>query len=648
MNFLNNVSIKNKHVIILCCVIFGLILSTTVSFYEFSRIEKLSEVLLIKEKMSSDVLTLRKHEKDFMARKDTKYAGRFSKEIAHMKEDISQLEMVMTSQGLETNHVQALSGLVTNYNAIFEEFIILQTEIGLDAKSGLYGSLRSAVHEIETLAKEAGNYEILFHMLMLRRNEKDFMLRRDEKYITKFDNNYSKFNIALDAYQAAFIAEKNAALLAEGPAISVSQKTSIPIDEMKNKIERYRADFNNLTEKEIELGLNENSGLLGELRSTIHQAEKSFSALTESVNVEIAETTQSVYTTLISIIALIFIIISGLMMMISRAIYRPVQSITDRIHTIADDLDLTQLVNHISTDEVGVLSKSFDALIASLRNTVNQVKDGSIQVAQASEEMSCITKEVGDASEQQQREIEQAVTAINEMTATIESIAENANAAASAVSDVTAEIGKGKSVSDDAKAEIEQLNTEVEGATHAIEALQKNSESIGDILSTISAIAEQTNLLALNAAIEAARAGEQGRGFAVVADEVRTLASRTQESTESIRENISQFQRGTSEVVETVTRSRDRAQSGIAKVSESSEILDSIYINISNIGNMNTQVATASKEQGMASEEINRNVVRINELAHVCQEQANQAASASGELAKLGSDLKGTVERFKV
>jgi methyl-accepting chemotaxis protein len=336
------------------------------------------------------------------------------------------------------------------------------------------------------------------------------------------------------------------------------------------------------------------------------------------------------------------------MSIVSKAIYKPVQSITQKIHTIADDLDLTQMINHISKDEVGILSKSFDALISSLRDTVNQVKGGSIQVAQASEEMSCITKEVGDASEQQQQEIEQAVTAINQMTATIQSIAENANAASAAVGDVTNEIGRGKAVTDDARVEIERLNEEVEGASKAIEELQKNSESIGEILSTISAIAEQTNLLALNAAIEAARAGEQGRGFAVVADEVRTLASRTQESTESIRENINQFQRGTAEVVETVGRSRDRAQSGIEKVSESSKILDSIYENISTISDMNTQVATAAKEQGYASEEINRNVVRINELAHVCHEQANQAAGASGELAQLGSELQGTVQRFKV
>lgn len=624
MSFLNNISIKNKHLIILCCVILGLILTTAVSIYEFSRIGDLNNILLIKEELSSDVLTLRKHEKDFFARKNPKYGEKFAKSVAHMKDEIVDLEAAMRVQDLQSDHVDTLSSLVTRYGTIFEELVRLQTEIGLDSKSGLYGSLRSAVHEIEELAKAEGEYEILFNMLMLRRNEKDFMLRRDEKYIGKFEVNYEKFNSTLDALQPTTIGD------------------------MKNKIARYRSDFNNLTAKEIELGLDANSGLLGELRGTIHQTEESFTSLTEFVNTEIAQTTAKVYTTLTTIIVLIFIMISGLMTMISRAIYQPVQSITERIHTIADDLDLTQLVNHISKDEVGILSKSFDALISSLRDTVNQVKDGSIQVAQASEEMSCITKEVGDASEQQQQEIEQAVTAINEMTATIQSIAENANTAAAAVNDVTDEIGKGKSVSDDARVEIERLNTEVEGATHAIEELQQNSESIGEILATISAIAEQTNLLALNAAIEAARAGEQGRGFAVVADEVRTLASRTQESTESIRDNITQFQKGTAEVVETVTRSRDRAQTGIAKVSESSEILDSIYANISSISDMNTQVATAAEEQGYASEEINRNVVRINELAHVCREQANQAADASGELAKLGSDLQGTVQKFKV
>lgn len=624
MNFLNNIGIKSKHLIILLFVIMGLILTTSVSIYESKKIISLTNILLAKEKLNTSVLNLRKDEKDFLARKNLNYANNFFQAKALTQQDILYLIQLMSAQGQKADHAERLSVLVDSYSENFEKIVKLQTIIGLNEKSGLYGSLRTAVHNVESLAGETENFEVLVYMLQLRRAEKDFMLRRDKKYLLKFEEIFKEINQVIDDTQ------------------------SLNANEIKNKLTQYQKDFNSLVTKEIELGLDADSGLLGQLRDTIHQTEVSFDELAEFLNTEIEQAIDTAYATLGALILIIFILIAGLMSIVSRAIYLPVQTITERIQKIAEDLDLTQLVNHISEDEVGVLSKSFDALISNLRDTVNQVQDGSIQVAQASEEMSSITKEVGNASEQQQLEIEQAVTAINEMTATIQSIAANANGAASAVQDVTQEIGRGKTISDDAREEIERLNSEVEGAVIAIEVLQKNSDNIGDILATISAIAEQTNLLALNAAIEAARAGEQGRGFAVVADEVRTLASRTQQSTESIRENINQFQKGTAEVVETVTRSRDRAQTGIAKVVESSEILDSIYDNISNISDMNTQIATASEEQGYASEEINRNVVRIHELSHVCREQANQAADASGELAKLGADLQETVQRFNV
>lgn len=624
MPLLNNLSIKYKHLVILGLVVIGLLLITFISVTGFSKIDKLNHILLDKQMLATDILEMRKHEKDFLSRKDVKYIDKFKDTQAAFEKDAEIIQANLAELDLDQSSAEELSRLVASYGQDFLSVAESQIEIGLDPKSGLYGSLRSAVHEVETLAKAEQEYELLFHMLMLRRNEKDFMLRRDMKYLTKFDANIGKFNDALFRIQPPSMAE------------------------IQNKLANYQRDFKALVDKENQIGLAKDQGLQGKLRATVHSTDEALENLRSYIDTEIREQSNGVYQTLTVAILITFAVLSFLMVMVSRAIYKPVESITNQIHNISEDLDLTRHVGYQSGDEVGILSKSFDSLIASLRDTVNSVQGGAIQVAQASEEMSSITHEVGQASEQQQLEIEQAVTAINEMTATIQSIAENADSAASAVNEVTTEIGRGKQVADIARNEIERLNAEVQGATEAIEELQQNSESIGEILSAISAIAEQTNLLALNAAIEAARAGEQGRGFAVVADEVRTLASRTQESTESIRENIAQFQKGTAEVVETVGRSRDRAQSGIEKVTESGQILDSIYANISSLNEMNVQVATASKEQGTASEEINRNVVRINELASVCGGQASQAAQASAELAALGAQLQDMVKKFKV
>merc|ERR1712000_407512 len=290
----------------------------------------------------------------------------------------------------------------------------------------------------------------------------------------------------------------------------------------------------------------------------------------------------------------------------------------------------------------------FDSLLDTLRSTVREVKAGASEVAGASEEMSHITREVGNAAQLQQDEVAQTVTAMNEMTSTIQNIAGNASHAASSVGEIHNEVAQGKTISDEARQEIEYLMADILGASEAITQLEKDSSSIGAILAEINGIAEQTNLLALNAAIEAARAGEQGRGFAVVADEVRTLAQRTQESTESISNTVAELNKGTSNVVNTVLKSRERAESGIEKVRAASNALQQIYQNINSISDMNTQIATAAEQQSYAADEINRNVVRVNELAETSREQAGDAAQASRALAELSTRLNNIVEKFTV
>ncbi len=621
---IDNFSIKSKHSMILVLVVLGLIATSVLSVQQFSRLGELSDVLYQQQVLSGDILLLRRNEKDFMARKDLEYVKQFDITAEKTQKDISYLTDHMQGLGLKSELVQQLSTQVTNYRKIFASMASTQQEIGLDPKSGLYGGLRKAVHDIESSAKSTEEYELLYYMLMLRRHEKDFMLRSDPAYMEKFKAGINDFSLAL-----------------ERSSLAGSSK-------VQQELKAYQDQFTALFKKEQAMGLNEKEGLRGDMRTTIHKTESIFDELTVYISNEMETMTQRVYTTLTLSILLTFAIVATLTFLVSRAIYLPVQNITGKIQRIARDLDLTQLIGHRSGDEIGILSHAFDALIATLRETVEQVKSGATEVASASEEMSAITREVGDASSQQQDEVAQAVTAMTEMTSTIQNIAGNANQAASAVNEVHREVSRGKNISDEARHEIETLNGEILEATKAIEKLQKDSESIGAILGEISAIAEQTNLLALNAAIEAARAGEQGRGFAVVADEVRTLASRTQESTESIRATINEFNRGTAEVVNTVLKSRDRAETGIARVSEASDALQVIYNNISSINDLNTQIATAAEEQSYAAEEINRNVVRVNELASTSHEQASQAALASAALAELAARLNQTVEKFVV
>jgi methyl-accepting chemotaxis protein len=622
MVFFSNLSIRSKHLLILALVVTGLIVTAIFSVNRLSHLESLRKITLILQQVNSDFSQLQQIEKNFLLYKQAADIDNFRASEDQLEMSLESLHATLADNNLDATLVRPVTEEIQDYRALFDELTTTQTDVGLTPKTGLYGSLRNAVHEVETLAKAQQEYELLFHMLMLRRNEKDFMLRRDMKYLSKFDANIAKFNQTLSAL-----------FLVSEP-------------EIRQKLDNYQRDFKALVTKEQQIGLTNSDGILGRLRNQSEKSKATLKRFDEVINATISAEVSQASSTLMALIIAIILIVAISILLVSRAIYLPVSKITEKIHRIASTLDLSTPLRFSSRDEVGSLAKSFDSLMGSLKETITQVHDTSDHLSDCSSELVTMTHNVGSASEQQQHEIEQAVIAINQMTETISSIADNANLASEAVGKVSGEINRGKETAGAARNEISLLNNEVYEASQAIEELQKNSENIGEILSTISSIAEQTNLLALNAAIEAARAGEQGRGFAVVADEVRTLASRTQESTESIRDNIAQFKRGTEEVVKTVLSSRERAQSGITKVEESGSILDAISESIQNINEMNAQVATASKEQGTASEEIHRNIAAVNELSHQCIAQAHSADSTSRNLKSLGNELRTLVNKF--
>ena len=317
------------------------------------------------------------------------------------------------------------------------------------------------------------------------------------------------------------------------------------------------------------------------------------------------------------------------------------------LHAISQG-DLTHKVNITGKDEFAWMCWEYSQGRKGFAGLVKEILGSAGQLATAAEELSAITEQSNSGVMRQQGEIEQVATAMNEMSATVSEVSNNAANAASAAQDADNNAKDGWKVVNTTVETINNLASEVERTSEVIENLKGDSISIGTVLDVIRDIAEQTNLLALNAAIEAARAGEQGRGFAVVADEVRTLASRTQQSTREINDMIERLQNGANQAVDVMEMGRAKAEESVEQAAKAGEALQSITSVVDNIKSMNMQIASAAEEQSATAEEINRNIVNISEVAQDTAGGSQQTASASDQLAKLASGLQTKVAKFKV
>lgn len=309
--------------------------------------------------------------------------------------------------------------------------------------------------------------------------------------------------------------------------------------------------------------------------------------------------------------------------------------------------DTTVRVRYQGQDELRDVAIAFNNMSERFQTALQDVDRSAEQLAAASEETSVITVNTSESMQKQQNEISQVATAMNEMHATANEVARSASQAADAARHADKEAALGRDVSLQTIDAIESLASGVESATAVIEALAKDSEDIGSVLDVIRSIAEQTNLLALNAAIEAARAGEAGRGFAVVADEVRTLASRTQQSTQEINDMVARLQSGAAQAVAAMETGRVQARAGVEQTLKTTACLESIVSAIHTINDMNVQIASAAEEQSAVSEEITRSVVAINDLTTETTDGAMQTTQASHEVARLASALQDMLERFR-
>ncbi|QXH56245.1 methyl-accepting chemotaxis protein [Pseudomonas maumuensis] len=330
---------------------------------------------------------------------------------------------------------------------------------------------------------------------------------------------------------------------------------------------------------------------------------------------------------------------------ITRQIIVPLRQTLAAAERVASG-DLRQDLKANRRDELGQLQASMQRMTQSLRELIGGIGDGVTQIASAAEELSAVTEQTSAGVNNQKVETDQVATAMNEMAATVQEVARNAEQASEAALMADQQAREGDKVVGEAISQIERLASEVVNSSEAMNQLKAESDKIGSVLDVIKSVAQQTNLLALNAAIEAARAGEAGRGFAVVADEVRSLAQRTQQSTEEIEDLIASLQNGTERVAGVMDSSRALTDSSVELTRRAGDSLGTITRTVSSIQSMNQQIATAAEQQSAVAEEINRSVMNVRDISDQTSAASEETASSSVELARLGTHLQGLVGRF--
>ncbi|MCF5602566.1 HAMP domain-containing protein [Pseudomonas syringae] len=333
--------------------------------------------------------------------------------------------------------------------------------------------------------------------------------------------------------------------------------------------------------------------------------------------------------------------------LITSQITRPHDSPVIAARRIADG-DLTNDISTTRQDELGLLQNTMQHMTVSLRTLIGGISNGVTQIATAAEELSAVSEQTSAGVTQQKMEVDQVATAMNQMASTVQEVAQNTEDASQAARQASERAAHGSSVVQHATREISQLAGEVGQLGQAMQRLIQDSDKIGGVIDVIKAVAEQTNLLALNAAIEAARAGEQGRGFAVVADEVRSLAQRTQKSTTEIEALIQALQHGTGAASDLMDASRQRTEGTVELARQAEQALVEITHSIGTIEQMSQQISAAAEEQSAVTDEINRSVISVRDIADQSATATEQSAASTVELARLGSNLQDMVARFRI
>ena len=617
-----------KHKLIINAVI--VLLSMTAMFgllrYTLSVSQELADGMNTATQIKADMLQLRLHQQNFIAHHDLQYQQNFEDEIKLLNQRTIRLKSTFSEFDIDTSQLNSLQNTIETYQSTFLQLVEAQQTIGLNADYGLFGSLRAAVREAEAMLEKTYSSMAMASMLQLRRDEKNFMLHLDESYLEKFQTD-------MKSMQEDLYAEDLDADLLEN---------------IEAGLATYSDKFSALVHEQKRIGLTDKDGLrgsVGDIVSTSEELLRQTLATTEQSLEDRISQVQLLGTVLFIIILAVVI---GATLLINRAIINPITKLRSAIATIGDDKNLALRADDQGKDELADVAADFNQMLSIFQQVIQQVNHTVANINNTSSGLSHAAAQTSDDMERQNNEVEMVATAVTQMGSTIEEIARNTEQAADKSQQTNNHAIEGKMQMDNTISTIEALSKRLQTSAEMVADLKQESEVIGSVLSVIRGIADQTNLLALNAAIEAARAGEQGRGFAVVADEVRSLANRTSQSTQEIAVIINNLQERTDSMVLLIQQCGDEGESSLSQVSATGELLAQISADVTLISDMSTQVSASIEEQSLVAAEVNKNVVNIRDITMEAAESAHSNTRTSKQLSEQADGLQRTIEVFRV
>ena len=638
-------------------IIVAVVSITTLGTIESENNKVIENTIMMKEKgltMDVDMLSARRNEKDFFARHDLSYVDpvkTFVVNVAKDAQDIQALDVPQDDKDIAAKIVVNIEG----YQKAFLETVELDKTKGLDETQGLQFEMRSAVQAVEADITKQNNDQLLANMLTLRRNEKDYIMRQDVAYQTKLHDNEKilKNNLAASNLPQDVKDGINAKLIVYTAAFD-------KIVDMDAKIASKTAEFTTYVHA---------------IEPAIDTFEKAAEADQVAALAEIASTNATSKTTVIILSIIAVITGLGIGIYISRIITKPMDSMLNASNRVAAG-DLTVEVRSDSKDEVGQLATAIQTMTQSLKGVLGKVQMSAMNVASTAQELSASSEQMKASTDQissttqdiatgvssQASKMSEISRAMKEMSESVQQVATNSQKAsegANSASTTAQRVGK---MSEDVAKKMTDIQSSVDNSATVIKQLDGKSQEIGEIIGVITNIADQTNLLALNAAIEAARAGEHGRGFAVVADEVRKLAEESRGAANKITGLIKDIQQGTKQAVTTMEQGTKTVGEGAKNIADTVTAIDEIVKAAADVATMVHEIAAAAEEQSASVEEVTASVEDVSaiseqsaagtqETSAAAEEQSasmDQLVNAAQEMAKLSAELQAEVGKFNI